>query len=28
LLFNALTGPQSAVATYLTQLHLQHEPVR
>jgi ABC-2 type transport system ATP-binding protein len=28
LLFNALTGPQSAVATYLTQLQLQHEPVR
>jgi len=27
LLFNALTGPQSAVATYLTQLYLQHEPV-
>ncbi|GAA4498008.1 ATP-binding cassette domain-containing protein [Hymenobacter ginsengisoli] len=28
LLFNALTGPSQAVATYLTHLHLQHEPVR
>lgn len=27
LLFNALTGPQSGVATYLTQRQLQHEPV-
>jgi ABC-2 type transport system ATP-binding protein len=27
LLFNALTGPESGVATYLTQRQLQHEPV-
>jgi len=27
LLFNALTGPDTTLATYLTQLQLQHEPV-